>query len=111
MTNAPALAAGHLKNGVTKMVWFWFAIWFGLAIVAGVAASGIGAHAQTAPSRSYYDSNGHFAGSSSTSGTNGNTTTFTDRNGHFNGSAIRNSDGSRSFYDGRGHFSGSSPRR
>jgi hypothetical protein len=58
-----------------------------------------------AQSRSFYDRNGHFAGSSST---HGNQTTFTDRNGRFSGSAIRNSDGTTSFNDRSGHFAGSS---
>jgi hypothetical protein len=61
---------------------------------------------QTSQQRSFYDSNGSFAGSTSTYG---NTTSIYDGRGHFSGNAFRNSDGSTSFYDGRGHFSGSSP--
>jgi hypothetical protein len=63
-------------------------------------------------SRSFYDRNGSFAGSSVT---RGNSTSFTDRNGRFDGAAIRNSDGTTSFYDKSGHFTGSvtntTPRR
>lgn len=63
-------------------------------------------------SRSFYDRNGSFAGSSVT---RGNTTSFTDRNGRFDGTATKNSDGTTSFYDRNGHFTGSSvntkPRR
>jgi hypothetical protein len=68
------------------------------------------ADAQTAQSqlqqRSFYDSRGSFAGSTST---HGNSTSIYDGRGHFSGNVFRNSDGSTSFYDGRGHFSGSSP--
>jgi hypothetical protein len=58
--------------------------------------------------RSFYDGNGHFAGSSTTYG---NSTSFSDRNGHFDGNAIRNSDGTTSFYDRHGHFTGSARSR
>jgi hypothetical protein len=54
--------------------------------------------------RSFYDGNGSFAGSSSS---HNNNTSFSDRNGRFDGSAIRNSDGTTSFYDRNGHFTGS----
>jgi hypothetical protein len=68
--------------------------------------------AEPATSRSFYDRNGSFAGSSVT---RGNSTSFTDRNGRFDGTAIKNSDGTTSFYDARGRFTGSStnttPRR
>jgi hypothetical protein len=68
--------------------------------------------AEPATSRSFYDPNGSFAGSSVT---RGNSTSFTDRNGRFDGSAIKNSDGTTSYYDARGRFTGSStdttPRR
>ena len=62
------------------------------------------AHVELSTSRSFYDRNGSFAGSSVT---RGNSTSFTDRNGRFDGSAIRNSDGTISFYDKSGHFIGS----
>ena len=55
--------------------------------------------------RSFYDRNGSFAGSSSSQN---NTTSFSDRNGRFDGSTIRNSDGTTSVYDRNGHFTGSS---
>jgi hypothetical protein len=62
--------------------------------------------------RSFYDRNGGFAGSSSSLN---NTTSFSDRNGRFDGSTIRNSDGTTSVYDRNGHFTGSavntSPQR
>lgn len=69
-----------------------------IALLAPAAA-----HAQN--SKSYFDRNGSFAGSSVT---RGNSTTFTDRNGHFDGTATRNSNGTTSIYDGRGRFTGSS---
>ncbi len=56
--------------------------------------------------RSYFDANGSFAGSSNSHG-NDNMTSFSDRNGRFSGSSIRNSDGTTSLYDARGHFTGS----
>jgi len=56
-------------------------------------------------SRSFYDRNGSFAGSSIQ---HGNSTSLYDKSGHFSGSAIRNSDGSTSFYDRSGRFTGSS---
>jgi hypothetical protein len=68
--------------------------------------------AQSTTTRSFYDSNGSFAGSSAT---RGNTTSFSDQAGRFKGSAIRNSDGTTSLYDRNGHFTGSvtntTPRR
>jgi hypothetical protein len=70
------------------------------------------ASAEPQQSRSFFDRNGSFSGSSTT---HGNTTTFTDRNGRFDGTSIRNSDGTTSVYDRNGHFIGSStnttPRR
>jgi len=56
-------------------------------------------------SRSYYDNNGSFSGSSID---HGKDASFYDRNGRFSGSAIRNSNGTTSFYDKSGHFTGSS---
>jgi hypothetical protein len=80
----------------------------GAAVLAALTAP---AAAQSS-SRSFYNSNGSFSGSSVTtpsgSSTQGaGTSSFYDRNGHFSGSAIKNSDGTTSFYDGRGHFTGS----
>jgi hypothetical protein len=70
------------------------------------------AFGQSSTSRSFYDRNGSFAGSSVT---RGNETTFTDRNGRFDGTSIKNSDGTTSVYDRNGHFTGSvtntGPRR
>lgn len=79
-----------------------------LFIAAILAASAASAEPfdRTDQTRSYFDHNGSFAGSSNQHG-NDNTTSFTDRNGHFSGSAIRNSDGTTSLYDARGHFTGS----
>ena len=57
------------------------------------------AHAEPLQSRSFYDSRGSFAGSS---------TSFYDRSGRFSGSAIHSSDGTTSFYDKSGKFTGSS---
>ena len=55
--------------------------------------------------RSYYDRNGSFAGSSID---HGKDASFYDRSGKFSGTAVRNSDGTTSFYDKSGHFTGSS---
>jgi len=55
--------------------------------------------------RSYFDRNGSFSGSSID---HGKDASFYDRGGKFSGSAIRNSDGTTSFYDKSGHFTGSS---
>ena len=63
------------------------------------------AFGQSSTSRSFYDRNGSFAGSSVT---HGNSTSVYDRNGRFDGTAIRNSDGTTSFYERSGHFTGSS---
>jgi hypothetical protein len=66
--------------------------------------------AQTS-ARSFYGSNGSFAGSSVT---RGNSTSFYDSQGRFSGSSIQHGN-SKSFYDGRGRYTGSSidtgPRR
>lgn len=61
-----------------------------------------------AQTRSFYDRNGSFAGSSSTPG---NSTSFSDTRDRFSGSAIRNSNGTTSFYDRSGRFSGFVSRR
>ena len=78
--------------------------------LAGLTISA--ASAEPLNTRSFYDRNGSFAGSSSQQR---NTTSFSDRNGRFDGTSIRNSDGTTSLYDRNGHFSGSvtntSPRR
>jgi hypothetical protein len=61
--------------------------------------------------KSFYDRDGSFAGSSSAqhgSGVSGsNSTSFYDRDGRFSGSSIRNSNGTTSLYDRNGHFTGS----
>jgi hypothetical protein len=68
--------------------------------------------AEPSSSKSFYDRNGSFAGSSVT---RGNTTRVYDARGRFDGTAIKNSDGTTSFYDARGRFTGSTvnttPRR
>jgi hypothetical protein len=74
-----------------------------------LAASCLSASAQqsqtTIESRSFYDRNGSFAGSSSR--LNNGTTSVYDRNGSYAGQSIRNSDGTTSVYDRNGHFTGS----
>jgi hypothetical protein len=76
-----------------------------LGVLAVIAIASMAHAGERDASRSFYDRNGSFAGSSSS---HGNSTSFTDRSGRFNGSAIRNSDGTTSFYDKRGRFTGSS---
>jgi hypothetical protein len=58
----------------------------------------------TTHTQSFWDRDGHFAGSSST---HQNQTDFSDHNGHFAGSEIRNSNGTTSVYDRNGRFTGS----
>jgi hypothetical protein len=86
---------------ITALLAIALAMWFISAV-----------RAEPSPSRSFYDRNGSFAGSSVT---HGNQTSFTDRNGRFDGTAIKNSDVTTSFYDARGRFTGSltntTPRR
>jgi hypothetical protein len=55
-------------------------------------------------SDAFYNSDGHFAGSTIQ---HGNSTSAYDARGHYDGQAIRNSDGTTSFYDHAGHFIGS----
>jgi hypothetical protein len=85
-----------------KRVLLWGVLFWLLATFAGAAR---------AQSRSYYDGQGRFAGSSTT---RGNSSSFYGGNGSFAGSAVRHGN-SRSFYDGQGRYTGSvidtSPRR
>jgi hypothetical protein len=73
-------------------------IGFALFLVAKCSA------ASAEESKSFYNKNGSFVGSSST---RDNSTSFSDRNGHFDGTAIKNSNGTTSLYDRNGHFTGS----
>jgi hypothetical protein len=66
--------------------------------------------AAEAQQRTFYDSNGRYAGQSSTYN-GGRNSSFTDSNGRFAGSATRNSDGTTTFYDRNGRYAGSSSRR
>ena len=75
---------------------------FALLAFLGTAAS--------AQQRTFYDSNGRYAGQSSTYNS-GRSTSFTDSQGRFAGSATRNSDGTTTYYDSRGRYAGSSSRR
>jgi hypothetical protein len=85
-----------------KKAMFWAVLLWLMTILIGAA------HAQT---RSFYDGQGQFAGSSVT---RGNSSSFYGSNGSFTGSSVRNGN-SRSFYDDQGRFVGSSintgPRR
>lgn len=74
-------------------------------IILAVMLVATAAAAEPSTSRSFYDRNGSFAGSSVE---RGNTTSFYDKSGRFDGTVIRNSDGTKSFYDARGRFTGSS---
>jgi hypothetical protein len=105
------LAQIRSETRYANAFWFWFyfrkavfwavVLWL-LAMVAGAA------HAQ---SRSFYDGQGRYAGSSTT---RGNSSSFYGSNGSFAGSAIRRGK-STTFFDGQGNFVGSSintgPRR
>lgn len=88
-----------IYNGLT---WATAATAIGLIAISLLAPP---AQAEPSTSRSFYDRNGSFAGSSNT---HGNSTSFSDRNGRFDGTTIRNSNGTSSFYDRNGHFTGSS---
>jgi uncharacterized membrane protein len=81
-----------------------------LALIAALllALASTTAHAQTS-SRSFYDSQGRFSGSTITT-PRGDSSSF-DRSGHFQGSASRRPDGSISIYDSNGHYLGSERRR
>jgi len=76
-----------------------------ITLVSLLALVNMASASEREQTRSYYDRNGSFAGSSST---HGNSSSFYDKSGRFDGSAIRNSDGTTSFYDKSGHFTGSS---
>jgi hypothetical protein len=78
---------------------------YALVLLATLAASPVLAQATT-ETKSFWDRDGSFAGSSATHGNEG-TTSYSDRDGRFSGSSIRNSDGTTSLYDARGHFTGS----
>jgi hypothetical protein len=95
MRNLPQLIIELKKESEMKYL-------LALATLVLVATN---AGAEPSTSRSFYDRNGSFAGSSST---HGNSTSFTDRNGRFDGTSIKNSDGTTSVYDRNGHFVGSS---
>jgi hypothetical protein len=77
-------------------------------ILIAVVMWAASALAEPPSSRSFYDRNGSFAGSSVT---RGNSTSFTDRNGRFDGTAIKNSNGTTSSYDKSGHSPARSPTR
>jgi hypothetical protein len=66
---------------------------------------------QSSGSRSFYDRNGAYAGSTTRNPDSSRSSSFTDRNGSFAGSERRNSDGSTSYYDRNGHFTGSARPR
>jgi hypothetical protein len=76
-----------------------------IVITGAILLTGLLAKAEPMQQRSFYDSRGSFAGSSTQ---HGNTISIYDRSGRFNGSAIKNSDGTTSFYDRSGRFTGSS---
>ena len=84
----------------------FFIICVTLMIVGSLGSS---SSAQTATtrdqSRSYWDRNGSFSGSSID---HGKGSSFYDRDGRFSGSAIRNSDGTTSYFGPDGKFRGSS---
>jgi hypothetical protein len=83
-------------------VWFYFKKAVFWAILLWLMSILIGAaHAQT---RSFYDAQGQFSGSSVE---RGNSRSFYDRQGSFAGSSVRIGN-SRSFYDDQGRFVGSS---
>jgi hypothetical protein len=103
----------QIRNEIRQanIFWFWYCLkrlllwgilfWL-LATFAGAAQ---------AQSRSFYDGQGRFAGSSTT---RGNSSSFYGNNGSFAGSSVRHGN-SRSFYDGQSRYTGSvvdtSPRR
>jgi hypothetical protein len=76
-----------------------------LALAAIAPASLMAPAKAETQTRSFYNGNGSFAGSSVT---RGSSTSVYDRNGRFDGSVIRNSNGTTSVYDKSGHFTGSS---
>ena len=81
-----------------------------ILIAAALIALAMPAAAQTA-TRSFYNANGSFAGSSTTRGTSSN---FYGSNGSFAGGSVRHGN-STDFYDAQGRYTGSvihtGPRR
>jgi uncharacterized membrane protein len=80
-----------------------------LALIAALLAlASTTAHAQTS-SRSFYDSQGRFSGSTITT-PRGDSSSY-DRSGQFQGSAIKRDDGSTTFFDRQGRYIGTERRR
>jgi hypothetical protein len=82
-----------------------FFICLTLFIVGSLGSSSTVRAGERDQTRSYYDRNGSFSGSSID---HGKDASFYDRDGKFSGTAVRNSDGTTSFFDKAGHFTGSS---
>lgn len=104
-----AQVRSEIRQANAFWLWFYFKKAVFWAVVLWLIATFVGAaHAQ---SRSFYDGQGRFAGSSVT---RGNSSTFYGSNGSFAGSSVRIGN-SRSFYDEQGRYTGSSintgPRR
>ena len=84
----------------------FFFICLTLFIVGSLGSSStVRAEPRTDQTRSYWDRNGSFAGSSVD---HGKDASFYDRDGKFSGTAVKNSDGTTSFFDKAGRFTGSS---
>jgi hypothetical protein len=85
------------------------------ALIAAILLGLTAAHAEPllrgdAPrTDSFYDRDGHFAGSA-VRNSDGTTSTY-DARGRYDGQAVRNSDGTTSYYDRSGRFVGSRNRR
>jgi hypothetical protein len=99
----PQQLTAAASNGLTNAI---FAVVIGIcALVFALFVASMAHAGERDTSRSFYDRNGSFAGSTIQ---HGSSTSAYDKSGRFNGSAIRNSDGTTSFYDKRGRFTGSS---
>src|SRR5215471_7914005 len=94
-----------MKQGKVRTMEVFFIICLTLFIVGSLGSSSSVRAGERDQTRSYYDRNGSFSGSSID---HGKDASFYDRSGKFSGSAIRNSNGTTSFYDKNGHFTGSS---
>ena len=101
----------QIRSEVRQANIFWFWFWLRKAVFWAVVLWLLATFAAHAQSRSFYDAQGQFAGSSTT---RGNSSSFYGSNGSFAGSATRQGKWTN-FNDAQGRYSGTSigtsPRR
>ena len=100
------LAQIRIEMRQAQALWGWWcfkrAVIWGLVLWVLVTIAGA-AQAQSSSSKTFYDQQGRFAGSSIT---RGNSSTYFDSQGRFNGSSVQYGNRTQ-FYNYQGHFSGS----